>query len=80
MVKLLWQNVQKSPCETAGLHAEIVCRRKAILVMLDQLTTFGQRESLTIHARSGSEWMSAVSSAQSVNMLQSVTARWRCTK
>ena len=56
------------------------CRRKAILALLDQLTSFGQRESLTIHASSDSGRMSAVSSAQSVNMLQSVAARWRWTK
>ena len=57
-----------------------VCRRKAILALLDQLTSFGQRESLTIHASSGSGRMSAVSSAQSVEMLQSVATRWRCSK
>ena len=57
-----------------------VCCRKAILALLDQLTSFGQRESLTIHASSGSGRMSAVSSAQSVKMLQSVAARWRCSK
>ena len=57
-----------------------VSRIKAILALLDQLTSFGQRESLTIHASMGSGQMSAVSSAQSVNMLQSVAARWRCTK
>ena len=57
-----------------------VCRIKAILALLDQLTRFGQWESLTIHASSGSGRISAVSSAQFVNMLQSVTARWRCTK
>ena len=57
-----------------------VCRRKLILALLDQLTSFGQRESMTIHASSCSGRMSAVSSAQSVDMLQSVAARWRCTK
>ena len=57
-----------------------VCHRKVILTLLDQSTSFGQRESLTIHASSGSGRMSAVSSAQSVDMLQSVAARWRCTK
>ena len=57
-----------------------VCRRKAIHALLDQLTSFGQRESLTIHASSGSGQMSAVSSAQSVKMLQSVAARWHCSK
>ena len=53
---------------------------KAILTLLEQLTSFGQRESLTIHASSGSGRMSAVSSAQSIDMLQSVAARWRRTK
>jgi hypothetical protein len=57
-----------------------VCRRKAILALLDQLTSFGQRESLMIHNSSGSGRMSAVSSAQSFDMLQSVVARWRGTK
>ena len=57
-----------------------VCRRKAILALLDQLIRFGQRESLTIHASSGSGRMSEESSAQPVDMLQSVAARWRCTK
>ena len=57
-----------------------VRRRKAFLALLDQLTSFGQRESLTIHASIGSGRMSAVSSAQSVDMLQSVAARWRCKK
>ena len=57
-----------------------VCRRKAIHALMDQLTRFGQRESLTVHASSGSGRMSALSSAQSVDMLQSVAARWHCTK
>ena len=57
-----------------------VCHRKAILALLDQLTTFGQRESLTIHASSGSGRVSAVISGQSVKRLQSIAARWRCTK
>ena len=48
-----------------------VCCRKAVLKLLDQLTNFGQRESLTIHTSSGSRQMSAVSSAQSVEMLLS---------
>ena len=56
-----------------------VCCKKAILA-LDQLTTFRQRESLTIHYSSGSGRMSAVSSAQSVEMLQSVAARGHCSK
>ena len=57
-----------------------VCCRKAIHALLDQLTSFGQRESLTIHASSGSGQMSAVCSAQSVKMVQSVAARWHCSK
>ena len=57
-----------------------VCRRKAIVALLDQLTIFGQRESLMIHASSGSGRISAVSSAQSVHLMQSAVARWRCTK
>ena len=57
-----------------------VCCRKAIHALLDQLTTFGQREYLTIYTSSGSGQMSAVSSAQSVKMLQSVAARWHCSK
>ena len=52
-----------------------VCCRKAILALLDQLTRFGQRESLTIHVSSGSGQMSAVSSAQSVKMLQYIILR-----
>ena len=51
-----------------------------ILALLDQLTSFGQRESLTIHASSGSERMSAVGSPQSVQLQQYVAARWRCLK
>ena len=46
-----------------------VGRRKAILALLDQFTSFGQRELLTIHASSGSARMSAVSSGKSVDML-----------
>ena len=57
-----------------------VCCRKAILSLLDQLINFEQRESLMIHASSGSRRMSAVSSAQSAEMLQSVFARWCCSK
>ena len=57
-----------------------VCCRKTILALLDQLTSFGQRESLTNQATSGSGRMSAVSSAQSDKMLQSVAASWHCLK
>ena len=57
-----------------------VRRRKAIIALMDQLTSFGERESLTIYASSGSGRMGAVSSAQSVDMLQSEAARWHCIK
>ena len=50
------------------------------VALLDQLTSFGERESLMIQASSSSGRMSAVSSTKSVDMLQSVAARWRCTK
>ena len=73
---ILWLHYVK---QLASVRSQF-CHRKAILALLDQLTIFGQRESLTIHASSGFGRMSAVSSAQSVNMLQSVAARWRCTK
>ena len=55
------------PCETAGLRVE-PSLLQATLALLDQFTSFRQRESLTIHASSGSGRMSTVSYAQSVDL------------
>ena len=60
-------------------NSRSLCGAESV-ALLDQLTSFGQRESLTIHGSCGSGRMSAVSSAQSVEMLQFVAARWRCSK
>ena len=65
--------------QPVSVRSRVRCR-KAFPALLDQLTGFGQRESMTIHAISGPGQKSAVSSAQTVEMLQSVAARWRFLK